>query len=148
MRRSPARPTASASERARESGAAPAQCANQTLANSRRFSTTLAARWSRSPGTFLVTLPPAVTDETFFISARAPSRTPNLYVAGEDEGTFPAQVWNGLLGEFRNRLARLNAGTVQVRDALPLDIGADLAPTLADMDANLDGLAGLVSCLG
>jgi hypothetical protein len=57
-------------------------------------------------------------------------------------------VWTGLLGEFRNQLARLSAGTVQVRDALPLDVGADLGPALFDMEASLDGLNGLVSWLG
>lgn len=100
------------------------------------------------PGTFLVQLPGAVTDETFLTSALAPSRAANLYVRGEDQGVVPHQVWTGLLGEFRNHLARLNAGTVQVRDWLPLDLGADLAPALSDMESSLEGLAGLVSCLG
>jgi hypothetical protein len=93
-------------------------------------------------------LPPAVTDETFLTSARAPSRVPNLYVGSEDQSVVPHQVWTGLVVEFRNQLARLSAGTVQVRDALPLDLGADLAPALSDMEASLDGLSGLVSCLG
>jgi hypothetical protein len=88
-----------------------------------------------------------VTDETFLSSARIPSRAANLYVRSEDESVVPPQVWTGLLGEFRNQLARLNAGSVQVRDALPLEVAADLAPALADMDASLDGLGGLVNCL-
>jgi hypothetical protein len=96
-------------------------------------------------------VPATVTDETFLTSARAPSRAQNLYARGEDscdDSAVPPQVWTGLLGEFRNQLARLSAGAVQVRDALPIHLGADLAPALSDIEASLDGLSGLVSSLG
>jgi hypothetical protein len=52
-----------------------------------------------------------------------------------------------MLGEFRNQIERLNAGTVQLREALPMDVGVDLVPALLDMESSLDGLTGLVSCL-
>jgi len=99
------------------------------------------------PGTFLVALPPAVTDETLLTSMFAAPRAPNLYAPSEDHGLLPRQVWAGLLGEFRNQLERLNAGTVQLRDALPVDVVGDMAPALSDMESSLDGLLGLVSCL-
>jgi hypothetical protein len=88
-----------------------------------------------------------VTDETLLTSMFAPFRAPNLYAPGEDDGLLPRHVWSGLLGEFRNQLERLNAGTVQLRDALPVDVCGDMAPALSDMEASLDGLFGLVSCL-
>jgi len=100
-----------------------------------------------APGTFLVAVRPAVTDENLLTSMFSPSRAPNLYAPGEDEGIMPAPVWAGLLGEFRNRLERVNAGTVQLRDALPSDLGGDLAPALADMESSLDGLFALVTGL-
>jgi len=99
------------------------------------------------PGTFLVTLRPAVTDETLLTSVLTSARPANLYAPGEDEAPLPAQIWKGLLGEFRNQLERLNAGTVQLRDALPAGAGGDAAPALTDMESSLDGLLGLVSCL-
>jgi hypothetical protein len=89
----------------------------------------------------------AVTDETLLTSAFPLPREANFYAPGHEEGSIPPQVWTGLGDEFRNRIARLTAGTVQLREGLPRATVSDFAPALADMESSLDSLTALVRCV-
>ena len=88
-----------------------------------------------------------MTDETLLTSPFLSPRGANLYDHGEENGSVPPPVWTGMGGEFRNRISRLMAGTLQLRDGLPRAVASEFAPALADMESSLDGLAALVRCM-
>lgn len=52
-----------------------------------------------------------------------------------------------MLHEFRNHLTLLLAGTTEIRAALPRSVASDLAETLDEMEASLQSITTLTSCV-
>jgi hypothetical protein len=52
-----------------------------------------------------------------------------------------------MLHEFRNHLTLLLAGTTEIRAELPRSLAADLAETLDEMEASLQNITALTSCI-
>lgn len=88
-----------------------------------------------------------MTDETLLSTSFSAAIRPESFGAGGEEASSLSPLWGGMLHEFRNHLTLLLAGTTEIRAALPRSVASDLAETLDEMEASLQNITTLTSCI-